>query len=295
MFKTWLLYFLTLLATFIFFLFYKMWFSWFCLVILTVLPFAALILCIISAKTFDFTTVVPLSVHNNERSSIKINITGLASQFSFCRLKVTVRDMMSGSSTVPSVLSYARGFSEIPIDTDHCGSYVYKINSIRVYDMFGFFFSTHRCNKEFDVVVRPVPVIPKNRIDLSALRAECVRSASSLSSDLYDVREYRIGDSLKSVHWKASAKKDTLLVREPFEQVYSHSRFRIDLTDDREYLDKQLSEMMYTSAYCIDRELSHRIKIRSRAQKEVSFDIENRQDLEDTVTSILHMRVAGRT
>ena len=126
MFKTWLLYFLTLLATFIFFLFYKMWFSWFCLVILTVLPFAALILCIISAKTFDFTTVVPLSVHNNERSSIKINITGLASQFSFCRLKVTVRDMMSGSSTVPSVLSYARGFSEIPIDTDHCGSYVYK-------------------------------------------------------------------------------------------------------------------------------------------------------------------------
>ena len=61
MLKTWTLYSISLISTFIFFLFYKMWVSWYCLIVLLVLPFLALIVTVIASQTVNFSIVYGVS------------------------------------------------------------------------------------------------------------------------------------------------------------------------------------------------------------------------------------------
>lgn len=55
---------------------------------------------------------------------------------------------------------------------------------------------------------------PQNRAEQES------RAGQDIADGVYDLRPYRVGDPLKQIHWKLTAKVDELTVREPLGTTY---------------------------------------------------------------------------
>ena len=291
MLKTWGIYSVSLISTFIFFLCYKMWVSWFCLIIMLLLPFLSLGMCIIASRTFTFRSESPGSCPLGDPSFIRITTGGLASYFSFCGINTVVTDRMAGTTKKMTIMVHDNGITMIPLDTSHCGSYSYKMIKLDIYDLFGFFRISRNINKDNELLVRPVPSMPDVMPDMYGFKAKNLRKARQPNTEIYDIREYQTGDPVKSIHWKMSAKKDKLLVKESLEEYGGHSRVLLKLTSDRDKLDLHLGQILFTSLFFIEHETSHKIRVIPPDRSEVAFDVESEADLERAIGTILRMKI----
>lgn len=291
MFKTWLIYIIALIGTFIFFLVYKMWVSWYCLMLLLLLPFAALVMCRLAAENLTFGTDVPTFINVGDNAFLTVNIDGIASQLSFVQFKADITDWLEDQKTSVRYSVYDRGVTKIAVDTEHCGAYSYRISNIRIYDLFGFFHTTCYVDRNHEVVVRPVPTMPHAMPQLTRIKAKALRKSRQAQSEIYDVRAYKPGDPVKSIHWKLSAKKDDLIVKEPLEEHAGHARVLLRLTPDRKELDIHLGEMLFTSTYFLEHGVSHKIRVIPPNKCEVAFEVGSEADLERTLVSVLRMKL----
>lgn len=291
MLRTWLTYSVALIGTFIFFLCYKMWVSWFCLIVMLLIPFFALAMCITASKTVSFKTKGTGNCIKGDPAYIKIKTDGIATWFAFCKVKTVITDKMAGTSRKTDFMVHDRGVTKIPVDTSHCGAFSYKMTRLEVYDLFGFFHSNLNIDKESEILVMPVPAMPDIMPDMYGFKARNLRKSNKPNSEIYDIREYQPGDPLKSVHWKMSAKKDKLLVKEPLEEYGGHSRVILELTADRDKLDLHLGQILFTSRFFIEHEVSHMIRVIPPDRRDISFTIESETDLNRALSLILRMRI----
>lgn len=100
------------------------------------------------------------------------------------------------------------------------GSYTVTLEKLRVYDLTGLFYRNLRVGKSAGVQVLPDAEVVSLRIT-EGLRNfygdadvyDDFRPGDD-SSEIFDVREFRAGDKIQSIHWKLSAKSDDLIVRQ---------------------------------------------------------------------------------
>lgn len=289
--RSWAIYILSLLSSFVFFLCYKMWVSWICLIVILLIPFLSFAMMLIASRTMTFNTQCPGNVLIGTPTSILVTTGGIASYFSYCRLKMTVTDRMAGTTKKHTIAINDKGTSKIPVNTDHCGSYSYDLTWLTVYDLFGLFFTKTNINKTNEILVKPAPSMPDVMPDMYGFKAKNLRKSKQPGAEIYDIKEYQIGDPIRSIHWKMSAKKDTLLVKEPLEEYGGHSRVILRLTGDRDKLDLHLGQIIFTSRFYIEHETSHKIRIIPPDKGEVAFEIESETDLERAVAKILRMKL----
>ena len=122
-------------------------------------------------------------------------------------------------SLAPSIARHEKYL--FPLETDTCGHIVVSLASMRVIDIMGFTkIRVRQAKLSTSYTVYP----PINDISIRAERASFTTfSGSSYDrqkkgqdhTEVFEVRDFHNGDSLKSVHWKFSARFDDLLVREP--------------------------------------------------------------------------------
>ena len=291
MLKTWVIYSVSLFSTFIFFLCYKMWVSWFCLIVLLIIPFIALGMCIAASKTLTVKVDSPVNCAIGEKSYIRITTGGIASYFAFCRIGTVFTDRMAGITQKMVIMVHDKGVTKIPLNTSHCGSYSYMMNKLEICDLFGFFRVNRYINQDNELLVKPIASMPEVMPDMYGFKARNLRKAKQPNTEIYDIREYQTGDPVKSIHWKMSAKKDKLLVKEPLEEYGGHSRVLLKLTDDRDQLDIHLGQILFTSRFFIEHEVPHKIRVIPPDRSEVSFDVESEADLERTLAMILRMKM----
>lgn len=294
MFKTWGVYSISLLSSIAFFLCYKQWVSWICLIVILTVPVLALLMSITASRTLKFKTECTGNSLIGDPAFITVKSSGIASFFSFCKVRMTVTDRMAGTTVKRVFAIHDRGTSKIPVDTTHCGSYSYKLTWLYVYDLFGLFCIRINLNKNNEILVKPVPAMPEIMPDMYGFKAKNLRKSKQPGSEIYDIREYQIGDPLRSIHWKMSAKKDALLVKEPLEEYGGHSRVLLRLTADRDELDLHLGQIVFTSLFYIEHETAHRIRVIPPDKGEVAFEVESEIDLERALASILRMRIPDR-
>ena len=291
MLKTWFLYSISLIAAFIFFLFYKMWLSWYILIALLTIPVFALIVTIAASLTVKFSVVNPAVTVKGKPAFIKLSIEGIASAFSFYKVKMITTDHMAGTQEKKVIVICDNGVTKIPLETDHCGAYSYKLSKLKVYDLLGFFHFDQNINKDIELLVKPSPEMPGYMPDMYGFKAKNLRKSSKPNSEIYDIRDYQLGDPVKTIHWKMSAKKDKYLVKEPLEEYGGYSRVILKMTDDRDELDLHLGQILFTSKFFIDHEVAHIIRVIPPDSREVAFSIESNIDLERALHTILHMRI----
>ena len=90
----------------------------------------------------------------------------------------------------------------------------------------------------FDTVDEEIPVLQQQ---------QTLRS----TSERLGLRPYRMGDSIKQIHWKLSAKQDELVVQEHLEQQQSAVAFYIEKRKDTEQYDTMLSMLFSLLNACM--------------------------------------------
>ncbi len=101
-----------------------------------------------------------------------------------------------------------------------CGSIEVRLEKLRIYDFLGIFRVAKKESQMRSVKIMPEFILMP--LEITRKTREFQAEADEYSgekrgddpSEIYQVREYRVMDSLKDIHWKLSAKEDDLMVKE---------------------------------------------------------------------------------
>lgn len=283
-------YFLLLIVIYTFYLFYRMWFAWYCLVMVILIPILSGIFCWVLFSQVEInpeTTRVVLKDENAffTLAPVQHGIVGILT----VTAKGKLMDYMAGKEENIKTKSRLASECHYVLDTKHCGVYDIKITRVNVYDFFGIFRFPKRVNYSSRVIVKPVPVTPERMPDLTGFKAKYLRKSNRLDSEIYDIKEYTEGDSIKAIHWKLSAKKGKAYVKEPQEEYNAHARVYLELENDRDEVDKRLGELVFTSRYFLSQDVEHRIRVLPPHNKEICFDIGSNYDVDKMLLQVMMM------
>jgi len=97
------------------------------------------------------------------------------------------------------------------------GNYEIGIDTVYVYDLFRMFCWKININLFENIYVLPRHMVmpPRPPIEMSDSSSESVnRLQGSDRTEMNDIRQYMIGDPLRSIHWKLSSKSEELMVKQ---------------------------------------------------------------------------------
>jgi uncharacterized protein (DUF58 family) len=132
------------------------------------------------------------------------------------RKKIKLSGMADASSTVSLECNLR--------EEENSTCFFYKA-SIRIYDPLGAIFITKRIplKVRLDIMpdIHPVHVVVSDQIHHFMGESDIYDSfrAGDDASEIFRIREFRNGDSIKNIHWKLSAKKEEWMVRENSRQL----------------------------------------------------------------------------
>lgn len=125
------------------------------------------------------------------------------------------RKWLRGSMAVTGPNSF-----DYPLVPGNYGSYDIVLKKVRIYDLTGLFYiqKTVTCSG----MVQVLPQMQEIGVQISQAARNFFGEADVYDdfrpgddhSELFQVREFRSGDKIQSIHWKLSAKQDELLVKE---------------------------------------------------------------------------------
>ena len=149
---------------------------------------------------------------------------------------------------------------EVEIDTSHSGLTVFELKRIWTVSLIGLFSAPIAVNCRSAVLVMPAPRKPKNAVALPRGVILRPKPGGGFSED-HDLRNYRPGDPVRSIHWKISAKFDSIIIREPLIPP-SHSRLiMVKEWKGAEERDTVLSRLRWVSDYLFKWELPYFIRL----------------------------------
>lgn len=156
-----------------------------------------------------------IKVHLNNQSFLPITV---------CYVKVKCTNSLTGKAFYMSEYAMVDGKRESVLEfylqSFYCGKYEVRIEEIRVYDYLRIFSNTKKWDSNTDEVLI-LPQFRKIMIGGTAVtraRHEWEQyshtSSGEDTSEVFDVHEYRNGDTFQRVHWKLTAKTNQYLVKE---------------------------------------------------------------------------------
>ena len=166
---------------------------------------------------------------------------------------------------------------QIPVNYSMNGSYRYEIPEFTVRDMLGFVSLKKKANSVAEVNVYPdgFTIVGFDLTDMSRGMTESEETVKKGHdfSDVSDVREYIPGDKLMSIHWKLSAKRDILMVKDRVSMSDQQMIILPELSGSDEEVDEILS-LTYTIIVKLVREQTY---VRLTWWSDNNFAFEERQ------------------
>lgn len=118
-----------------------------------------------------------------------------------------------------------------PVRSEVRGRYSIGPLTVRLSDPFGFVELTRSFTSQATLVVTPVVVpLPRVRLsgDWSGTGDNRPRAFAAAGTEDVTVREYRLGDDLRRIHWPSSARTDELMVRREEQPYQSRATLVLD-------------------------------------------------------------------
>ena len=170
---------------------------------------------------------------------------------------------------------------ELPLPTDYCGQLQCKVVRVEVRDLLGFIKLLRKCPESVICTVLPVangPAVPPD-FELALDTAEQLKPKYGGGySEEHDLREYRPGDTVNSIHWKLSSKTDEVIVREPLINA-NQNVFLVLGRIGKE--DRGLEVLYWMSLELCMREIPHTIVADSL------YDVTNEAETIDALCTVL--------
>lgn len=182
-----------------------------------------------------------------------------------------------------------RAPEEFPVDAAHCGLLEFQVSKVRVWDYLGLFSLPCAQPPCARLSVDPVPVDPGpvNIPEGQGSRPQPAGTGRKGPGEDYDLREYRPGDPMRSVHWKLSSKWDELIVREQAETVTPLPLLAFDWSGSPDRLDRVLDRLSGLSRALLAVQRPHMLIWLDPAGSPVRRVVSDEKDLRDSLLSLL--------
>lgn len=264
----WTVYLLTLAGLCAFAVNYTAWFSSYLFYAVLLLPLFSLLASLWPYFALRLTFAAPPQVHRGDTADLKITVNAQGCPYYLpIILTVTQTDCSNMDSTdlppkairckfVPyPILTRknrpgnrfcirAAGGILISIPTVHTTVIRTEIRCAYMWDFLGLFRMRMRLNKNQSLLaplVTDITVLPHTTPPRGKLRmwdnSQSAFVVTQRPSEQYEIRTYRPGDSLRSVHWKLTAKIEDILVRESVEPQYSMLAIALERVRNPEHAD----------------------------------------------------------
>ncbi len=107
---------------------------------------------------------------------------------------------------------------ELPVITTYPGIIKIEVDAVKIKDLMGFYYFNKKCEASAELTVMPENIgnisFDNSNLDRGMLESEESSKRGNDFSDVQEIREYIPGDKLMSIHWKLSAKRDILMVKD---------------------------------------------------------------------------------
>lgn len=246
-----ILYFTILIGSLAFFWAYQMWLSGLLLTVVVFLPWLSLLL--------SLPAIFSCKVQLQCPSAVTVGSETIISWEARCWFPLPE---IRGSYKAQWILDGKKKRMVLgkKLPTAHCGAIKINRCRIRICDYLGLFCFPVEKKQDRLLLVRPVPVKPKDVPDLSRFAASIARpKAGGGYSENHELRLYRPGDSLRQIHWKLSAKTNKLMIREPMEPIAGAAMLTMTLSGTRKTMDEKLGILLWMSRYLAQQQIKHRI------------------------------------
>ena len=142
--------------------------------------------------------------------SVGLRTTGAARGPAWVRGEVGGTEIRFGTGLVPT-----SGWSRVqPLSDLHRGPVGASLWRIGTSDPLGFFRGQRACPDTEVALVLPRFASLAGRREPRELEASTASPRGGYGNEVFGVREYRAGDSLRRIHWRSSARRGELVVRE---------------------------------------------------------------------------------
>ena len=189
-----------------------------------VLPVISVLFARYSKDAFSVRLSAPDAIVRGESAEIKVileNTSGAAVANVSAVLDVT-NSLTGGTAELPFSSSIAgKSTQECVLNLGGCdvGNITVTVCRTRVYDMFRLVsFPVDRTDRALIFVLPAEQPFGVSMTEVNEVEGESVRFSEHLPgndiSEVFDVRDYVIGDDVRKIHWKLSGKLDRTIVRE---------------------------------------------------------------------------------
>ena len=218
-------YLLAIAGAFVFSRTYIGWFGEYLLWAVMLLPPVLTLLSIPSIKALRIRCDVPTAVNLGEEAELSIRFScRRLLPVRACRFTLRIRNVFTGQETVQEMrfALIADSVSLVTLDTQSSGMLLCTLENMKVYSYLGLLALRARAVDAVGCIVMPRPQAPANMDSLDALPPVFLRYRPKPGggfAEEHELRLYRPGDSVNSIHWKLSSKTDEIIIREPLEPV----------------------------------------------------------------------------
>ena len=148
------------------------------------------------------------------------------------------------------------------LPADHCGTLICRPEKAGIYDYLGLFRLKIQENAPIAVVVYPMPVTVNYIPELERYTSSAWRpKAGGGFSENHELRLYRPGDKLNQIHWKLSAKKGDMIVREPMEPLDERMLIEMELRGTSQELDQKFGKLLWMSNHLLELGFAHELRV----------------------------------
>lgn len=268
-----ILYFLLIIVSAFFYLLYIDNLSFFILVFIIVLPAALGLMLIIFKLTVKLDIEAKSCAVSKRERIIFSAVIKNRTYFSFSNSLMTIEyfNKLSGTSEIMTVSipihSKCTEKIEIGLSSDYCGIIEARIKSLKVYDCIKLFLCRIKSESTASVYVMP---------EIHEIKSSCnVRSMEAYDSEIYskyksgddpseifDLKEYSVGDKLNRIHWNLSLRLDKFISRHYSQPINSSVLIAVDYmkipeTHNLQLLDSIMETAATISAFLISNESFH--------------------------------------
>lgn len=247
---------------------------------------------------------VPSFLEKNERADFEIYIENSSLvPISLVKIFIEVKNKVTEEKRqiflIFSLGSKKSLRERISMKDEYCGAVEVTVSDIRISDSFKIFEKSFEGEKKGMGLIVPhigKTIIPKEYLDtfnMESYTYSQYKKGSELG-EVFGIRDYESGDSLKAVHWKISAKVGELTVKIPSFPIENNIALILDkhLYDSERLSYKQkndLMEMYFTVSHTlIQRDISHSLGFYNGENKVFEIKkIDSVQDIWEIMEDIL--------
>ena len=203
----------------------------------------------------------------------------------------------SGNTRISVPVQMHRTYEHmIPIRYSMNGLYRFSFDGFRIRDLIGVVSLAKKTNAMTEVVVYPADDRTMRR-DMSDLSRGMTESEETIKkghdfSDVSDVREYIPGDKLMSIHWKLSAKRDILMVKDRVSMSDQQMVILAELSGEDEQVDQIISLTYSVCRAFVDEQIY--VRLLWWSEKRFEFDehqVVSRDSLKEAFSDLYYEKI----